>query len=296
MKKIVSSFLGVIVLLLILLVVSPCTVQAQNPSDVRTVDLGEVEISYELTGSGPPLVLIHGYTHNMRTWNLQMSMLRDYYQVLRYDRRGWGDSGGFSDPTMDPEDLAELLDHLDIPAAHILGHSQGAHVALRFSMAYPDKVENLILYGSPAPSGFGIPWTGPDAFPANMSQIAKEHGLDSVGVVIFSHPLARGFVEGSPGSEIASEMWESYDGTDLLNPQPPSNDTPPPKTEGLSKVKASTLIITGELEMPYFQLVAEAFDYAIPNSERVTVPGGGHAVHLQEPERFTAEILRFLKN
>lgn len=291
MRKYFLRFLG-----FLLLIGLPVTQShAQDSSSVKMLDLGDVEISYDLNGSGHPLVLIHGYTHNMDTWNLQMSTLRNHYRVLRYDRRGWGNSGGFSDPSMDPVDLAELLDHLDIPTAHIVGHSQGAHVALRFAMVYPEKVDHLVLYGSPAPSGFGIPWSGSDSFPSNMPQVAREHGLDSVGTIIFSHPLARGFVEGSPGEKIASEMWESYDGTDLLNPQPSSNATPPPAAEDLLNVKAPTLVITGEWEIPYFQLVAEAFDYAIPNSECVTVPGGGHTVHLQQPERFTAEILRFLK-
>lgn len=279
----------------LLFALSAHSVLAQEPSNVQTFDTGEVTLSYELTGSGEPLVLIHGYTHNKRTWNLQMETLSEHFQVLRYDRRGWGASTGYADVSADPVDLAQLLDHLDISSAHILGHSQGGHVALRFAMNYPERVNRLILYGAPAPAGFGIPWDGPDSFPANMPQIARNHGLDSIGTILFSHPLARGFKEGSPGAQLASEMWSSYDGADLLNPKQPSGATPPPMAENLSTITSPTLVIIGEDEMAYFQLVAEAYNYAIPNSKSVIVSGGGHAVHMQQPERFSAEILHFLK-
>lgn len=279
----------------LLIVLAAASVFAQDPSSVQSFDTGEVTLSYELSGTGEPLVLIHGYTHNKRTWNLQMDSFSEHFRVLRYDRRGWGASSGAADVSADPKDLALLLDHLDISSAYILGHSQGGHVALRFAMSYPDKVDRLVLYGAPPPAGFGIPWDGPDSFPSNMPQIAQNHGLDSVGTILFSHPLARGFEEGSPGARLASEMWASYDGADLLNPKQPSGATPAPMAEDLSTITSPTLVIVGEWEMDYFQLVGEAYDYSIPNSERVTVSGGGHAVHLQQPERFNAEILRFLK-
>jgi pimeloyl-ACP methyl ester carboxylesterase len=60
-------------------------------------------------------------------------------------------------------------------------------------------------------------------------------------------------------------------------------------------VAPPTLVLTGEWEMPYVQVVAEALAYGIPGAERAVVRGGGHAVHLQEPERFTAEVVRFLR-
>lgn len=274
---------------------SAAAVLAQEPETVQTFDTGEVTLSYELTGSGEPLVLIHGYTHNKRSWNLQMNALTDRFLVLRYDRRGWGASSGHADVSADPKDLALLLDHLDISSAHIVGHSQGGYVALSFAMNYPDMVDRLVLFGAAPPAGFGVPWTGPDSFPSNMPQIAQNHGLDSVATILFTHPIARGFSEGTEGAKLASEMWESYDGADLLDPRQPSGDTPAPSVEKLPNIDSPTLVITGEMEMPYFQLVAEAYNYAIPNSERVTILGGGHAAHLQQPERFNAELFRFLK-
>ncbi|MFW6010726.1 MAG: alpha/beta hydrolase, partial [Gemmatimonadota bacterium] len=127
-------------------------------------------------------------------------------------------------------DLDSLMASLGIESAYVVGHSQGAEVALRFTLAHPDRVAALGLYGSPPPAGFGVPWSGPDALPSpyDMASIVREGGVDSLGAVLFSGPLARGFDEGEPGLELASAMWTDNGGRDLENPRETSNATPPP--------------------------------------------------------------------
>lgn len=258
-----------------------------------TAALDDVELRYELTGEGPPLVLIHGWTHDLRTWDLQVSALRRHFTVLRYDRRGWGQSGGHPDVSRDPADLDRLMAELGLDSAIVLGHSQGAHVALRFALAHPERVTALGLYGSPPPEGFGLPWTGRDTLPSNMPEIVDEAGVDSLAAILFSHPLARGFREGRPGSRLAGRMWATNAGRGLRDPRPPSGATPPPRTDRLGEIGVPALVLTGERELRYFRVVADALAYGIQGAERIVVQGGGHAVHLQEPERFTAEVLRF---
>lgn len=279
-------------LVLALAVALPVALVAQEKT--LGVD-GDVELAYELAGEGSPLVLIHGWTHDMRSWDLQARALQRHFTVLRYDRRGWGGSGGHPDVTMDPVDLNSLMESLGVESAYVVGHSQGAEVALRFALAHPERVAALGLYGAPPPAGFGVPWTGSDAppSPSDMASIVREGGVDSLGTVLFSGPLARGFDDGGPGFELATAMWEDNGGRGLVNPVEPSNATPAPVFDRVSEIDVPTLVITGDLEMPYFQMVADALAYALPDAERVTVPGGGHAVHMQEPERFTAELVRF---
>lgn len=169
---------------------------------------GDVELDYELAGEGPPLVLIHGWTHDLRSWDLQATALQPHFTVLRYDRRGWGGSGGHPDITLDPVDLDRLMEALELESAFVVGHSQGADVALRLALAHPERIAALGLYGSPPPAGFGVPFTGPDALPSppEMASIVREGGVDSLGAVLFSGPLVRGFEEGQPGLELATAM------------------------------------------------------------------------------------------
>lgn len=86
-----------------------------------------------------------------------------------------------------------------------------------------------------------------------------------------------------------------YTGLDLLDPDPPLNLAPPARIDELGKVQAPTLVIQGRREMPYFHVVAAALAYGIPDARRVVLKGGGHVVNWAEPERFAAEVLRFLR-
>lgn len=257
--------------------------------------LADVTIHYERVGNGPPLILIHGWSMDLRSWDYQLPALAESFTVLRYDRRGWGGSRGHPDVSSDPVDLDRLMSELEIDSAFVLGHSQGAEVALRFALAYPERVRALVLYGGPLLEGFGLPWNGPDTFPSDMPSIVREGGIDSLSAIVFSHPLARGFEEGAPETELVERIWETNAGRDLRDPRPPSGATPPPHVDRLVDVDAPTLVVTGELEMPYFQIVAEALAYGIRGAERVTLEGGGHAVHMQQPERFNRVVARFLR-
>lgn len=290
---------ALVAVLLALAVAAPATVGARAAPpvlDARADTLrvaGGVPLHYELSGSGPPLVLIHGWTHDGRVWDLQVPALERRYTVLRYDRRGWGRSGGNPDVSRDPHDLDSLMAALDLRDAHVVGHSQGAGAALRFTLAHPGRVRSLVLYGARAPSGFDVPLTGEDALP-DLPAFVREHGLDSLGAVLFER-LGRGFDPGDPGLAIARRLWTDNARKAFEDPDPPSGATPRPSIDRLRDVQVPVLVLTGELELEPFRIAGDALAYVLPDARRVEIPGGGHAVHLQEPERWTAEVVRFLR-
>lgn len=249
---------------LLCLAVAPCWGEDQYAS------LTGVRLRFEIVGQGTPLVLIHGLNNDMRTWDEHIGTLARQYRVLRYDRRGWGKSAGEPDTSADPNDLDQLLTHLGIPSAYILGHSQGAGVALAFALAFPARVSALILYGPPAPDGFGLvrrndtpaeaPWMPPDR-PDVMSRY---------------RPM---FTENRTRNE---------------GKQPPSSGKAGPRMDQLAEIKVPTLLIIGDHEITYRQIVADALAYGVTGASKVVIPDGGHLVHLAQPERFSAEVLRFL--
>src|SRR4026209_3045701 len=91
---------------LVLLMTMSSTALAQR----RTADINGAIISYEVTGQGEPLVLIHGGSVNANMWQPQIAALSRKFQVLNYDRRGFGRSSGGEDITWDADDLKALLD------------------------------------------------------------------------------------------------------------------------------------------------------------------------------------------
>lgn len=273
-------------------VISLLALTAASPVFAQSVSVGDARIHYDVRGRGEPIVLIHGYTNDLGYWDALVPGLSAHYKLVRYDRRGWGQSTGFPDVSADPSDLAILLDSLGVRAAHIVGHSQGASVALAFAVAFPDRVKTLTLYGSPPPAGLGVPWNGPDSFP-DFARIAREQGMDSVRSVIGRHPLLWYPTPMPPAAAAYLQRWR-YDGRDLLESHAPSGRTPAARMNQLRGLRMPVLIIHGDHEIPYFQVVAAALNYSIPNARHVVIPEAGHSAHLAQPTRFSRALLQFL--
>lgn len=117
------------------------------------------EIYYEIHGEGPVLVLAHGGGSNHLTWWKQVYDLKNDYRVVTFDHRGFGEStNGGGSPAMFADDLAALLDHLEIPKAALLGQSMGGYTVAGFASKHPERVSALILTSGaagllPAPEG-----------------------------------------------------------------------------------------------------------------------------------------------
>jgi pimeloyl-ACP methyl ester carboxylesterase len=113
------------------------------------LDCNGVPIAYRQVGRGKHVVLIHGVAANLAFWHLNvlLPLARDY-RVTVYDLRGHGNSGmpprGYSSRHM-AADLHELLDHLQIPQANLVGHSFGGVVALHYAHLHPERVLSLTI-------------------------------------------------------------------------------------------------------------------------------------------------------
>ena len=267
----------------------PQTVEAQ----VGSAEVNGVALRYEIEGTGEPLVLIHGFPVHRDYWDGTAEVLAREYTVIRYDRRGFGESGGKHDLTADAADLKALLETLGHPRAHVMGHSQGSAVALTFALRYPDMVRGLILFGAVAPVGFGVPDPG-RAQGEELARIARAYGVDSVKAVILAG--AGQLLEDRPDlAERGRALLEAYHGLELIEPDPPSNLAEPARMDELGGISTPTLVLNGEDEMPFLMVVADSLAVAIPGAQRVVIPGAGHWASWTEPERFEAEVLRFLR-
>jgi pimeloyl-ACP methyl ester carboxylesterase len=266
---------------------------ATAQGSVATVN-GE-NLYYEVAGNGTPLVLIHGWSLNLRMWDAQVAALSRRYRVIRYDRRGFGKSSGSEDITWDAADLDALLDHLGATKVHLLGMSQGARVALQFARSHPERVSSLILHGAPPPDGFGLPWSGADRpLFDEWATIAREQGLSGFRRAWLAHPMMRIPAGHAEAERSLAELLVAYRGGRFLSPKPPSGPVAAITMDDLPRVGAPTLVLTGESEVPFLQVVGRAIAYYLPNARLVVVSGGGHMVNVIEPDRYNATILKFL--
>ena len=266
-------------------------------AQTNAVEVNGVTLPYVVEGSGPPLVLIHGWAVNHHFWDGDVAALAEHYTVIRYDRRGFGAASGKPDLTADAADLAGLLEHLGYTGAYVMGHSQGADVALTLALRYPQMVRGLVLFGpGPGLADLALP-AGVEAPPVPQWIAAgREHGVDSLRAAI-----ARWAGESFGGQlsqdamDRAWQMLQTYSGADLLDPAPPLNLAAIPRVDELPQLAAPTLVIYGDQEMAVVRHVADVLTRGIPGVRRVVVTGGGHTVNWSEPERFAAEVLRFLR-
>ena len=117
-------------------------------SGSRTIERHGVRLSYSVDGEGPPLLLIQGVGLPGRGWLPQVVGLRQRFTVITFDNRGVGGSDGGPEPlTIDAmaEDAAAILERENIDYVHVMGHSMGGLIALRFALMNPARIRSLIL-------------------------------------------------------------------------------------------------------------------------------------------------------
>ena len=119
---------------------------------MKTARVHGIDLAYDVQGEGEPVVFIHGAIWADFLRPLAEQSAFSGLQRIRYHRRGYGESeapaGGFD---VQAADIVTLLDHLDVDRAHLVGHSEGAMIALVLAASYPDRVRSLALL-EPMPS------------------------------------------------------------------------------------------------------------------------------------------------
>ncbi len=250
-------------------------------------------LRYQLTGIGPPLVFLHGFTLDLRMWDTQMATFTPHYQVLRYDLRGFGGSALTETMVYDhADDLGALLDHLGIETAAIVGLSMGGGVALDFALAYPDRVRALVLADTMIG---GYRWSGRwQAATAPIWNMAREEGVAPAKALWLAHRgLFSAALEQQAVAAALTQMIDDYSGWHWCNRDPHRKPTHP-TIERLRQVTSPTLIVTGEHEDPDFVAQANLLSAQIPGAQSRVLPGVGHLTALEAPDAFNRTVLDFL--
>ncbi len=249
------------------------------------------ELYYECAGEGDPLVLIHGFSLDTRMWNDQFETYAAHFKVVRYDLRGFGRSSVPDGTPFSPaDDLKALLDFLEIRTAHILGLSLGGWVATNFVLAYPKKVDRLILADSVL---LGLEWSSEYLAATNpIWEAAGIEGLEAAKELwletpLFTYARRQKWV----GLQIA-QMISDYSGFHFL--QGDGSMYASDALERLKKITNPTLVIIGEHDIPDFQNISDTL-LKIPGAYKVVLAGAGHMSNMEVPVLFNQAVLEFLQ-
>jgi len=247
-------------------------------------------IAYSRSGSGPPLVLVHGTTADRTRWARVLPELEPHFTVYAMDRRGRGGSSdaGEYDIEREFEDVAAVIDAVGEPV-FLLGHSYGAICSLEASIL-TDKVRRLVLYEPP------IPIEGP-VYPPGVPeriQALVNAGDPEAALEVFFREVVR-----MPDREF--EVYRTLPAWKVritLAPTLPRELTIERsyrfQPERFAQFSIPTLLLLGGDSPPIFRQIIDVVNAAVPTSRIAVMPGQQHVAMDTAPELFLSEVIGFL--
>lgn len=269
----------------------------QNTNEIKdTLNMQKVTskdgttISFWESGSGLPLLLVHGTTADHRRWSAISQQLEKHFTVFAMDRRG---RGGSSDSPVynimrEAEDVAAVLKSIGEPAV-VLGHSYGAICALEAALL-SGSVRRLILYEPPIPTGLAM---YPPGVPDRMQALIDKGELESA-LEVFMREVVR-----MPEHDLETyrqlPMWKVRIQLAPTIPRELVIDRMYSFDPGkFANLQVPTMLLLGGDSPPLFRKATETVNSAIPNCSVVNLPGQQHIAMDTNPELFLEKVLQFL--
>lgn len=259
-----------------------------------------VHLFYEETGQGVPLVFVHEFAGDGRSWLPQVRFFGRRYRTVTYNARGYPPSDVPEAPAAYSQghavdDIKGLLDHLDIPEAHVCGLSMGGYAALLFGLTYPDRARSLVVAGCGYGSGGDRTGFRDDA--ARVARRLEEEGMEAVADTYSRGPARVQFMDKDPvgwqefrdrlGAGSARGHALTLRGVQMTRPS--VFDLGP----RLDRLLVPTLIVTGDEDEPCLE-PGIFMKRKIPAGGLVVIPKSGHTINLEEPDAFNRAVLDFL--
>jgi pimeloyl-ACP methyl ester carboxylesterase len=264
------------------------------------VDADGARLYYEEAGTGFPVVFVHEFAGDYRSWEPQMRYFSRRYRTVAYNARGYPpsdvpDSADAYSQDIACDDIAAVMRGLGIERAHIVGCSMGAFATVHFGMRYREMAESLVVVGC----GYGAKKDVRGQFQQEAEAFAarfEEMGMAAVAAEYSAGPTRvqyenkdpRGYAEFQAQFAEHSARGSAMTLANVQARRPSLYDL----EEGLRGIETPTLLITGDEDEPCL----EANLYmkrAIPTSGLLVLPKTGHAANLEEPEAFNRAVQEF---
>lgn len=247
----------------------------------------------EIAGTGPAVVLLHGFTLDTRMWDDQFLLLAQHFQVIRYDLRGFGQSTvPAGEPYSHVEDLHVLLRRLKLQKASLVGQSMGGAIALDFALAYPQSTQTLVLIDTVVG---GYPWSAEASAREDLIwQCAREGGIPAAKQSWLTHPLFAPVQRNPQAAARLAQIIGEYSGWHFVHADP-GRGPETPAINRLAELAMPLLVMVGEHDTPDFMGITEHVCRMAPRARKHVVAGAGHMANLEAPQEVTEAILAFLK-
>ena len=260
-----------------------------------------VRLYYEETGRGVPIVFVHEFAGDLRSWEPQVRYFSRRYRCIAFNARGFPPSDVPQDVASYSQarachDIRSLLDGLKIAKAHIVGLSMGGLATLHFGLTYPGRAFSLLVGGA----GYGSEPAEREKFRAEAIVIAAK--LEKEGMAAFAEAYAYGptrvqFEAKDPrGFAEFKAMLAQHSATGAANTQLGVQRERPAIFDlesQLAKLSLPMLVVTGDEDWPCL-LPGVFIKRTCPSAALLVIPNSGHAINIEEPAAFNAALENFL--
>ena len=279
-----------------------------SATDASSAQLTEIQVNgttlnYIERGQGDTVLLVHGTLGDYRTWDGQIEAFSRDHRVISYSRRyhypnALPPTASSFSAVIHAEDLAALIQRLDVGPVHLVGHSFGAFISLLVAREHPELVRSLTLAEPPVMS---LVATTPEgealvqelvATAIMPSAEAFQRGDVEEGVRTFADgTLGAGAYE-DLDSEIRANMMQNA--RELEGATMDENLFPPFLCEDATNVAVPTLLVHGELSLRILVLIQDMLEQCLPNQERAMIPAASHGLVWESPGAFNEVVLAFI--
>jgi len=265
------------------------------------IEANGIQLYYEISGKGTPIVFVHEFAGDHRSWEDQVRFFNRRYRTLVYNARGIPPSDvpeDISDYSQDiaTSDLAGIIQALNLMPAHVVGLSMGGYATLHLGLRHPELVRSCVVGGC----GYGSVMSQREQFQKEANEVARrieEEGLEKFGPLYTAGPTRVQLERKDP---IAYEKFQNHfverSAVGAANTMRGLQGARPSIYELEGEIKKSripTLILTGDEDEPCLE-PAIFMKRTIPTSALVTFPNAGHLINLEEPAMFNRVVLDFI--
>lgn len=255
---------------------------------------GTYPLYFEESGTGRPIVLIHGHAVDLRVWDdIVPALVAGRLRVVRYDVRGHGRSyvpdNGYS-VADHVDDLRGLLAHLGVEEVILCGFSMGGEIAAAYAARYPRRVAGLVLVAS-ALDGVGYS----DEFYASvehLQSLIREQGAHPTIEMEFpKHAFFDELRNDHDAMDRVRAMMSGYSAREYMIELTPSE---PSTVDVLGQILAPTLVLSGTRDVPDLRLVATLLSEGITGAQKVDLVGAGHMLPMERPAEIADSVMSFI--